>query len=76
MKYFRVKPQYDNKTRYRWNNHHQGVPDGILVANELYTPTEYKRLANCPFWFEPVELPKNKIYWFFGARFSNESEVL
>ena len=72
MQYFKVKPQYDNKTRYRWNNHRQGVPYGILIANELYTPCEYKRLAMCPAWFDTVEIPKNKIYWFFGARFEME----
>ena len=30
MLYYRVKPQYDNKKRYRWNNHGQGVADGFL----------------------------------------------
>lgn len=69
MKYYKVKPQYDNKTRYTWNNHHQGVPNGILIANELYTPSEYKRLAMCSAWFDVVEIPKNKIHFFFGARF-------
>lgn len=48
MKYYKVKSEYDNKTRYTWNNHRQGVPNGILIANELYTPGEYKRLAMCP----------------------------
>ena len=70
MKYYRVKPQYDNKTRYKWNNKKQGVSDGILVANELYTPSEFRKIANCPAWFDVVQIPKNKIYWFFGARFS------
>lgn len=70
MKYYRVKLQYDNKTRYKWNNHRQGVPDSILIANELYTPKEFERLANCPAWFELVEIPKSKIYFCFGARFA------
>ena len=69
MKYYKVKPQYDNKTRYTWNNHHQGVSNGILIANELYTTCEYTRLAMCPEWFEVVEISKRSIYWFFGARF-------
>lgn len=69
MKYYRVKPQYDNKVRYKWNNHKQGVPDGILIANELYTPKEFERLANCPAWFEVVEISKSNIYFCFGARF-------
>ena len=70
MKYYRVKPQYDNKVRYKWNNHGQGVPDSILIANELYTPKEFERLANCPAWFELVEIPKSNIYFCFGAWFA------
>lgn len=73
MKYYRVKPEYDNKKRYQWNNHRQGVPDGILIGNELYTPAEYKKLANCPAWFEEVEISRKKVYFFFGARFAMEA---
>jgi len=72
MQYYKVKPQYDNKTRYTWNNHHQGVSNGILIANELYSPKEFEKLSICPDWVEVVEIPKNKIHWFFGARFENE----
>ena len=56
MLYYKVKPQYDNKVRYTWNNHGQGVPNGILIGNELYTPGEFKKIANCPEWFEKVEI--------------------
>lgn len=73
MIYYRVKPRYDNQTRYRWNNHHQGVPDGIVIGNELYTPREFARLAMCPEWFETVEVSPRKTYFFFGARFAIES---
>ena len=69
MQYYKVKPQYDNKTRYRWDNHKQAVSDSILIANELYTPKEFEKLANCPAWFEVVEISKRCVYWFFGARF-------
>lgn len=72
MKYYRVKPEYDNKIRYTWNNHKQGVPNGILIANELYTPCEYKRLATCPAWFDVVNLSKNKTFFSFGARFERK----
>ena len=72
MTYYRVKPEYDNKKRYTRNNKGQGVPDGtILVANELYTPAEFRKIANCPAWFDVVEIPKSKIYFFFGARFAS-----
>lgn len=72
MKYYRVKPQYDNKTRYTWNSHRQGVSNGILIANELYTHKEYSKLSICPDWVELVEVSKKKIYWFFGARFESD----
>ena len=69
MLYYRVKPLYDNKKRYCWNNHGQGVSNGILIANELYTPGEFRNIANCPAWFEKVNISKKNIYFFFGARF-------
>ena len=73
MLYYRVKPEYDNKKRYRWNNHGQGVADGsILVASELYTPGEFRKIANCPAWFDKIQINKNKTYFFFGARFESE----
>ena len=75
MLYYRVKPQYGDKTRYTWNNHHQGVSNGCLVANELYTPCEFKKLANCPSWFEKVNIPKTKTYHLFGARLADRSVI-
>lgn len=72
MTYYRIKPQYDNKRRYTWNNHGQGVENGILIGNELYTPREFGKLSICPEWVERVEIPKSKIYFFFGARFEME----
>ena len=75
MEYYRVRPQYGDKVRYTWNNHHQGVSNGFLVANELYTPCEFKRLANCPSWFEKVNIPKTKTYHFFGARLAEGSVI-
>ena len=69
MLYYSVKPLYDNKKRYRWNNHGQGVSNGILISNELYTPGEFRKIANCPAWFEKVNISKKNIYFFFGARF-------
>lgn len=72
MTYYRVKEEYDNKVRYTWNNHHHGTSNGILVGGELYTPREYKKLANCPYWFDIVEVSKRKTYIAFGARFENK----
>ena len=69
MKYYRVKSEYDNVTRYKLNRRGARVPDSILVGNELYTPCEYKRLATCPAWFDVVNIPKNRTFFSFGARF-------
>jgi hypothetical protein len=65
MKYYRVREMYDQFPQ------NPRIRDGnILVANELYTEREFNKL---PFVyagaFEIVEIPKNRTYWFFGARF-------
>lgn len=70
MIYYKVKPEYDNKTRYKYDNNHNGVPDSFLIANELYTSTEFQKITNCSAWFDTIEVPKNKTYFFFGARFA------
>lgn len=73
MTYYRVKPQYDNFRLY-----HNRKYKGILIANELYTEKELvkhnillSRGVKSEF-FDMVEIPKTKIYWFFGARFENK----
>lgn len=79
MRYYRVKPEYDQKQRIR--NHQYKIkrkPDGIFVANELYTAGEldkfYLTLEEEQKGFEPVVIPKNKVYWFFGCRFAMEEK--
>ena len=72
MRYYRVKPEFDNFRL--WRN---GKYAGILVANQLYTEKELekRRVLFCRRvrfdMFERVEVPKNKVYWFFGARFAD-----
>ena len=44
--------------------------DGILIGGELYTEIERSKIANSKVFFEEVEIPKSKIYFSFGARFS------
>ncbi len=78
MLYYRVKPMYDNKRlclckcgRYIHNG-------DILIGGELYTLKEWDRLkkshvfgcnpADC---VELVNISKNNIYFFFGARFES-----
>ena len=70
MTYYKVKPEHDNKPLY-----HNGKYKGILIANELYTEKELNK-TNILFcrgirfdMFEAVKIPKNKVYWLFGARF-------
>lgn len=79
MRYYRVKPEYDQKQRIK--NHHLKAmrkPDGIYVANELYTANEldkfYLTLEEECKMFVPVKIPKNKVYWFFGCRFAMEEK--
>lgn len=70
MTYYRVKKQYDNIMRKRWTGK-RFVFDGYYIQNELYTPSEMKKLklANPESIFDKVEIKKTKTYWFFGARF-------
>ena len=68
MKYYRVKPEHNIKTRYKWNRQKQAAPAGILIRNELYTATEYRKLANDPGQFEEVEINKNNTYKVYGTR--------
>lgn len=75
MRYYRVKPEYDQKQRIK--NHRLKIkrkPDGIFVANELYTAGEldkfYLTLEEEIKMFEVVIIPKNKVYWCFGCRFA------
>ena len=74
MVYYRVRPECDQLPRLK--NHKlriKRVPDGIFVANELYTCGELNKFY-IP-WdkvydiVERVIIPKNKVYWCFGCRF-------
>lgn len=74
MLYYRVKPECDQTPRIKFHRYaHKRVQDGVFTANELYTSRELDAFY-IPFdkvldIFEPVRIPKNKIYWFFGCRF-------
>ena len=63
MRYYKVKKEADQKRR----------KDGsIYIADELYTEKEAARQHLNSAFMEPVEIPKNKIFWSFGARFQIE----
>lgn len=77
MIYYRVKPEYDQKQRIKNHKYRaKRVPDGIYVANELYTAGEldkfYLTLEEEHKGFERVIIPRNKVYWCFGCRFAME----
>lgn len=66
MKYYKVKPQYDGKSKGS-----RGYEDGVYIANELYTEREVQRQnLNRTFLEEKEIYPKN-VYWFFGARYED-----
>jgi hypothetical protein len=78
MKYYRVKPEYDNLRKY---NGKKVLFDGIWIASELYTQKELEKLTKAGFtvlykYFDPVEISKKQTYFFFGARFSNDTGVI
>lgn len=72
MLYYKVKTP---DKLYRFNNYLETIP------NELFTPAEVKRYSvpdkhGCKLhlaWLEPVNISKRSVYWFFGARFSEEA---
>lgn len=83
MKYYRVKPEFDN---YKMSKNYD-----IFVGNELFTEKELEKVkikyANrnntkrsimslsaadekiLMSRFDIIEIPKSKTYWMFGARF-------
>lgn len=62
MIYYKVKKEADNKKRRDGN---------IYVADELYTVKEAEKLNINTNFVDVVEIPKSRIYWFFGCRFAN-----
>lgn len=67
MLYYRVKEQCDNKNIYKRSRYM-----GFLIARELKTQKELDKIPtlyhSC---FEPVEVSKKAIHYFFGARFAD-----
>lgn len=67
MKYYRVKPEYDQTPIFNGS----GRQIGILIANELYTLNEYGKLnvRGKEQKLEPIFVSQKDTYKFFGARF-------
>ena len=68
MVYYRVRKEFDNFPQ------NPRIHDGnILIGGELFTEKEFNKLPYVYAGaFEKVDIPKNKTYWFFGARFEKE----
>lgn len=64
MTYYQVKPDKDQHTCY-----YKGIYQTTLIGGSLYTAKEMQRYHINPACVVPVEIPKSKIYWFFGARY-------
>lgn len=74
MKFYKVKKEYDQKPLYKFYKTKNHVPYSFLIANELYTDAELKKFNVDPICFDVVEIPKNKTYWSFGARFESRNK--
>lgn len=70
MLYYKVKSENDQKRRYKFHRGGGLEIDGIFIKNELYTARELKKYLGAIKYCERVEIPKSKIYFFFGARFA------
>jgi len=67
MLYFQVLPEADQVRKPKSKS------CDILVKNELYTTNEVLKLGVSPKYFKLVTVPKHDTYYFFGARFSSQT---
>lgn len=66
MRYYKVKPEYDQT--YKNPLIHNG---NILIGGELYTESERIKMRFVPDkCFDVVDIPRNKTGFMFGARFA------
>lgn len=69
MTYFKVKPEYHDHMLIRRTKAGNYKSNTFLIANELFTPGEMKHIINSPKMFDRVQIPMNKTFFCFGARF-------
>lgn len=70
MLYYKVKPEYDNKPILKRVGKQKLEYSGFLIANELYTLREVNNKDILMYMLEPVEIPRGRVYFSFGARFA------
>ena len=68
MKYYRVPKNLDQRAVIG-PGLYAGPVKRFLVWKELYTEKECNRLGITLDGLQPVEIPKSRIFWLFGARF-------
>lgn len=73
MKFYKVKKEYDQTPLYKIGKKKMYYYS-FLIANELYTDAELRQFNVDPIFFDVVEIPKNKTYWSFGARFESKNK--
>lgn len=74
MKYYKVREWCDGNEFYKWDgqkNRYGYVRQTgkYMIANELLTARERWQYSNHNGHFDVVEIPKNQVYFSFGARF-------
>jgi hypothetical protein len=69
MKYYKVLPEYDQEKRWKFARGGGLELDGFYIKNELYTQRELLKYLDYSSFVVPVEIPKSKVYFLFGARF-------
>lgn len=74
MKYYRVKKEYDQHPKDKTKNGCYIKNGNFYIGGELYTEKEVEKKKLNKNFMEIVEAPKNKTYWFFGARFNTETK--
>lgn len=63
MTYAKIKPEHYNKRL---------LNGWYLVGNELYTLQEVEKYAIPSEYYDEVDVPVNKVFYLFGARFASE----
>ncbi|MDD6715732.1 MAG: hypothetical protein PUF49_05080 [Firmicutes bacterium] len=76
MKYYKVKSECGGKTAFAFHRAGGLRIVGQYIANELYTATELKRRHDCLYeqYMDIIEIPKNKTFFSFGARFEMKED--
>lgn len=89
MLYYRVPQSFDNsRVLRRGKDNILRYTDIFLVGKALYTDREIQKMRATYFEtyrrgrfllrdeiFEPVQVSKKKVYWFFGFRFADDKDI-